>query len=252
MHHFLQTPASWTPERAGAAIWVDTCDPSAMRQDRGGASASTPAAFGSVVGSIRNKGTVGGWWQAPADAARPTLSEVSGRPALVFGGSHVLTLPSPALAMSAWEVVLSAEELVANGFAGLFVAAPISGDDFQNASAFALTLSTNSNKEAIIAANGNYTLDLAGAALMPARVVSARRSGSSVTAALGAVENSATITMSGTQAGEAIIGGRFLSGSLSAGSRLNGRMFDVAFWNRVLTTEERAAARAFAGRRAGL
>ena len=44
-----------------------------MRQDRTGAAATIPAAVDQPVGSILNLGTLGGWWTAPSDTARPIL-----------------------------------------------------------------------------------------------------------------------------------------------------------------------------------
>jgi hypothetical protein len=46
-----------------------------MRQDRTGASATIAAVVDSPVGSMRNKGTAGGWFTATSDNGRPVLKQ---------------------------------------------------------------------------------------------------------------------------------------------------------------------------------
>lgn len=71
------------------AIWVDPSDLSIMRQEITGASASTPVVSGDPVGSILNKGAVGGWLTAPSTGARPILrTDGGGRYYLEFDGSN--------------------------------------------------------------------------------------------------------------------------------------------------------------------
>lgn len=55
-------------------------------QERTGEAATTPAAVGDPVGSIRNLGARGGWWTAPADNRRPILRETNGKKWLEFDG----------------------------------------------------------------------------------------------------------------------------------------------------------------------
>jgi len=65
---------------------LDPAEAGSVFQERTGASATTPAAVGDPVGSIRNWGTLGGWLTAPTDAARPILRSASGRLYLEFDG----------------------------------------------------------------------------------------------------------------------------------------------------------------------
>lgn len=49
-----------------------------MRQERTGESATTPVAVGDPIGSIKNKGTKGGWFTTSADNRRPILRQTDG------------------------------------------------------------------------------------------------------------------------------------------------------------------------------
>lgn len=68
-------------------VWIDPSDLSLMRQERTGASATTPVSVGDPVGSIKNRGTSGGWATATADDRRPILrQDATGRYYLEFDG----------------------------------------------------------------------------------------------------------------------------------------------------------------------
>jgi hypothetical protein len=68
-------------------LHFDASDLSTMRQERDGEDSATAAAVDAVVGSWHNKGTLGGWATAPADANRPTLRSSGGLYWLEFDGS---------------------------------------------------------------------------------------------------------------------------------------------------------------------
>jgi hypothetical protein len=61
------------PALLQAEIWIDPSDLRTMRQERTGASATTPCAVGDRVGSMFNKGTLGTWFTAASDSKRPIL-----------------------------------------------------------------------------------------------------------------------------------------------------------------------------------
>ena len=61
------------PALLQAEIWIDPSDLRTMRQERTGAAATTPCAVGDPVGSMFNKGTLGTWFTAVRDTARPIL-----------------------------------------------------------------------------------------------------------------------------------------------------------------------------------
>lgn len=56
-------------------IWFDPSDLTTMRQEITGAAATTPVAVGDPIGSILNKGTIGGWATASASVTRPILGQ---------------------------------------------------------------------------------------------------------------------------------------------------------------------------------
>lgn len=70
-------------------VWLDWSDLSTMKQERTGAAATTAVAVGDPVGSIRNKGTDGGWATARADNRRPILrQDATGRYYIETDGSN--------------------------------------------------------------------------------------------------------------------------------------------------------------------
>jgi len=56
-------------------VWVDPSDLAMMFQERTGGSATTPVAVGQPIGSIKNKGSGGGWFIAVEDSRRPILRQ---------------------------------------------------------------------------------------------------------------------------------------------------------------------------------
>ena len=76
-----------TPESASAPfhpldlapeLFFQISDLATLKQERTGASATTPAGVGDPVGSIRNLGTLGGWATATADSRRMILRQTGG------------------------------------------------------------------------------------------------------------------------------------------------------------------------------
>lgn len=70
-----------------AAIWLDPSDLNSLKLERTGSAATTPASVDGVVGSIRNKGYLGGWLIAAADGNRATLRGSGSIYWLEFDGS---------------------------------------------------------------------------------------------------------------------------------------------------------------------
>lgn len=68
-------------------VWIDPRNLGSMRQEITGASATTPAVVDSPVGSVRNLGSLGGWFQSPSTSARPILRNSGARFWLEFDGS---------------------------------------------------------------------------------------------------------------------------------------------------------------------
>jgi len=69
-------------------VMLDVSQLATMWQDRGGAAATTPAVVDSPVGTMKNLGTIGGYFLAPSDAARPTLRSAAGLYWLQFNGTN--------------------------------------------------------------------------------------------------------------------------------------------------------------------
>lgn len=90
--------ATWTPASISAPLWLDVSDLSTMKQERTGASATTPSVVDGGVGSLFNKGTFGFWSVAASDAARPVLRTGG---SIEFDGSNdLLTLALQASAVT--------------------------------------------------------------------------------------------------------------------------------------------------------
>jgi hypothetical protein len=72
----------WTPALISPEFWIDPSDLSTLWQEITGGSATTPSGVGDRVGSIRNKGSLGGWLTAADNTQRPFLRQVNGAFAL--------------------------------------------------------------------------------------------------------------------------------------------------------------------------
>jgi hypothetical protein len=85
----LRPPAIFDPALAAlstAAVWIDPSNAGSLLQEITGAAATTPAAVGDPVGSIRNLGAGGGWLTAPSNAARAVRQAPAGYPSLTHDG----------------------------------------------------------------------------------------------------------------------------------------------------------------------
>ena len=80
---------------ASYAQWLDPSDLSTLFQEITGASATTPSLVGDPVGTVVNKGTLGGYFVAPFTSWRPTLRQSGGAYYLEYDAS----VHSPVLAL---------------------------------------------------------------------------------------------------------------------------------------------------------
>jgi hypothetical protein len=80
---------------ASYAQWLDPSDLSTLFQEITGASATTPSLVGDPVGTVRNKGTLGGYFVAPFTSWRPTLRQSGSAYYLEYDAS----VHSPVLAL---------------------------------------------------------------------------------------------------------------------------------------------------------
>jgi hypothetical protein len=98
-----QTTEQWLA--ANAAVWLDPSDLSTMKQERTGASATTAVAVGDPVGSMLNKGTLGGWFIAGADASRPAFRQPASLRYMEYDGTDDCLYSSAAINLSATDEI---------------------------------------------------------------------------------------------------------------------------------------------------
>lgn len=102
----------WTPALVSAAVWIDPSDLGTMFQERTGATATTPAVIDGAVGTMANKGALGGYFIADGDANRPILRNSGDVFWLEFDGAGDglrLTLgasqtPATVTSVCAWQI----------------------------------------------------------------------------------------------------------------------------------------------------
>lgn len=138
-------------------VWVDPSDLSSMRQERTGASATTAAAVGSPVGSIRNRGSLGGWLVTASDGARPVLRSSGGLYWLEFDGTDdYLRLTAPALDLVTIGIYAGVEILGNDTLSrGIVTLSPATGADYQENTGFPFYI--NNNDHAVAVQGGNPT-----------------------------------------------------------------------------------------------
>lgn len=74
-------------------IVLNASDSTALFQEITGASATTPAGVGDLVGTVINTGLLGGYWTAPTTGVRPVLRQTGALYYLEFSGTNRLVLP---------------------------------------------------------------------------------------------------------------------------------------------------------------
>jgi hypothetical protein len=132
----------WTPARLATGCWIDPSDPSTLRQERTGASATTAVAVGDYVGSVYDK-LRGGWWTAPTNSARPRLLQnASGYRYLQLDGvDDCLVYGAPAIGLTNLIIMAACAETTHTDNYGIVVLASATGGDFDSADAIYLATS---------------------------------------------------------------------------------------------------------------
>lgn len=100
----IESPVYFSP-----FLWQDPSDLSILFQERTGASATTPAIINGPVGTMQDKGSLGLFWTAPSDAARPILRNSNNLYWLDFDGivselSTTVTINQPLDYVNAWRI----------------------------------------------------------------------------------------------------------------------------------------------------
>jgi len=222
---------------SGLVQWYDAADQSTMTLN------------GTTVSEWRSK--VGGVALSQSTAAaQPTLTAgyYKGRTALTFDGGDVLANLSLPIQVNGMTAAVVFDETTRTAFAGLLVGSPTSGDDF-GTGGFRMSVHEGTNRPAELLATVTNNIDLRSPIVSEAsalgKCVAVARISTSVAGA-----GAADFRLNG-QAGAAdtlyaapsssvgtVVGGRFLSGSVSALYRFTGRILEVAIWDRALTANE--------------
>lgn len=223
---------------SGLVQWYDAADQSTMTLN------------GTTVSEWRSK--VGGVAVSQATAAaQPTLTTnyYNGRSALTFDGGDFLYNASLPIQVNGMTVAAVFDETTRVLFAGVVVGAPASGNDNAAAGGFRLSVHEGTNRPAELLSLVTGNIDLRSplvseTSALGKRVVVARAAPSDGTNGNGDFRFDGTAgaadTLYGVQTNTTgtLIGGRFQAGAVSASFRFNGRILEVAIWDRALTLDE--------------
>lgn len=243
----------------GLALWLD------------GADSGTMGPTSSGVGSVSNNGPVKYWrdksgngrdlTNSGADSVCPTFvsSYYSGRSALSFDGGDVLSRSASGIQSAPCTIVTVFDETTRVQFAGVLVASPSSGNDQNNASGWKLSVHDGTNAPADITGGSQLNFrspsQSEASALGKVCIVATIEADTAPNAVMryngvaGVADTSYTI--SGTSAG-ILVGGRYQSGAISGSFRFNGRIMEIAVWDRALTAAEIASINSYVSRKWGI
>jgi len=223
---------------AGLVQWYDAADQSTMTLN------------GSTVSEWRSK--VGGVAVSQATAsAQPTLTQsyYSGRSALTFDGGDVLLNSSLPIQINGMTVVAVFDETTRVSFAGLVVGVPASGSDSSSAGGFRISVHEGTNRPAELLSAVTNTIDLRSPIVSETSALGKRVVVARVEPSVGGFGNADfrydgqggtadTLYAAPSNSTGTLIGGRFVGGVVDSAYRFNGRMLEVAIWNRALTLDE--------------
>jgi hypothetical protein len=218
---------------------------------------------GSTVSEWRSK--VGGVAVSQATAAaQPTLTTgyFGGRSALTFDGGDFLSNSSLPIQINGMTVVAVFDETTRVAFAGVVVGIPASGSDNSTAGGFRVSVHEGTNRPAELVSTVSNTIDIRSPLVsettaLGKRVVVARvpQSVAGVGDAdfrydgqSGALD---TLYDPPTNTTGTLIGGRYQVGAVSGSFRFNGRISEIAIWNRALTLDETKRVEQYANRKWG-
>lgn len=233
------TPTGFDLRRlSGLVQWYDAADQSTMTLN------------GSTVSEWRSK--VGGVAVSQATAAaQPTLTTgyYNGRSALTFDGGDVLANLSLPIQINGFTVAVVFDETTRVGFAGLVCATPATGNDANQSDGCRLSVHEGTNRPCELFCAVANNLDLRSPLVSETTALGKRVAISYASPSAGGFGSGFTrfdgtpgvedtlYNAPGTSTGT-LIGGRFQSGAVSASFRFNGRICEVAIWNRALTVDE--------------
>lgn len=231
--------SEFNPRRiAGLVQWYDAADQSTMTLN------------GTTVSEWRSK--VGGVAVSQATAgAQPTLTQnyYSGRSALTFDGGDFLSNATLPIQQNGFTGAIVFDETTRVGFAGLLVGIPPSGSDSTTAGGFRWSVHEAANRPTEIFATVANNIDLRGPLISEVTALGKNVAVVTVTPSVAGI-GSGFMRLNGTAGAEdalygapidttgTLIGGRYQSGAVSGSFRFNGRILEVAIWNRALTLAE--------------
>lgn len=243
MNNRLMRPMAkgFDPRRlSGLVQWYDAADQSTMTLN------------GSTVSEWRSK--VGGVSVSQATAAaQPTLTTgyYNGRSALTFDGGDFLANLSLSIQRNGLSVAVVFDETTRVPFAGLVVGSPSSGDDFGNTpgNGFRMSVHEGTNKPVDLFAPVSNNIALLSPPVSETNALGKCVALATVAPSVGG-NGSGFMRFNGTPGAEdplygapsattgTVIGGRFVGGVVDTLYRFNGRILEVAIWNRALTVNE--------------
>lgn len=220
---------------AGLQLWLDGSDSATMTLN-----GTTVSEWRSKAGSIAVS-------QSTA-SAQPTLTSnyYGTRSALTFDGGDVLYSASAPLAVAPCTSFMVLDETTTVSFAGCLVGTPSSGNDFDATNGFITTVRDTGNV-ALRGSNVNAAAGVAmsassgslGASAYGKKLLTAVVTSSTAQVRVNAVAGTADSahTASGSSVGT-LIGGRYLSGAVSASFRFNGKMCEMLHYSQALSTAQ--------------
>jgi hypothetical protein len=223
---------------SGLVQWYDAADQSTMTLN-----GSTVSEWRSKVGGVAvSQGTAGN---------QPTLTQnyYNGKSALTFDGGDFLRNASLPIQINGMTAAIVFDETTRVGSAGLLVGEPAADSDFNRSDGFNIQVhgGTNRPAEFLCGVSGNIDIrspSISETTALGKRVVMARVGTSDGTNGNAAFrfdgqQGSSDLLygVAGNSTGT-LIGGRFILGGVWADLRFNGRLLEVAIWNRSLTVDE--------------
>jgi hypothetical protein len=221
---------------AGLQLWLDGSDSSTMTMN------------GTTVSEWRSKSGSIALTQSTA-SEQPTLSAsyYLGRSALTFDGGDVMYAAAASLAVAPSTSFLVVDEASAVNFGGMLVGSPSSGDDFAAGGSRFLTAVHDGVSNAFVrravdpnASSSNALIadspNIGGTAFGKKLFSVVSLSSTAFMRSNGvAGSTDAAHTASGSSVGT-LVGGRFLSGVVSASFRFNGKICEVLHYSSALTS----------------
>lgn len=232
------TPTGFDPRRlSGLVQWYDAADQSTMTLN-----GSTVSEWRSKVGGVAiSQGTA---------AAQPTLTTgyYNGRSALTFDGGDFLSNSSLPIQRNGMSIAIVFDETTRVASAGLVVGVPSSGEDYTG-NGFVVSVHEGANNPVRLFLSVSNNIILPSPSVNEASALGKCVALATITPSV-ANNGSAFMRFNGTAGAEdtlygapsastgTLIGGRFLSNAVDASYRFNGKILEIAIWDRALTVAE--------------